>query len=385
MSVWSRGRRRLFSLDEIDRFPGKEAWKNLTVVAVVLILATLTTSILVRLSYNASSAGVVYVLAILLVARYTEGYLWGVLTSLISMLLVNYVFTYPFMSLNFTIEGYLLTFAGMLAASAITSALVTRLKKQSRELRRRDKVLMTAEKETMRANLLRAVSHDLRTPLTGIIGMTCTYLENGEQMSEEEKTVLVSGIKDDANWLLNMVENLLSVTRIREGDVKVNTTPELLEEVVSEAVSRLRKRLPEMNVHVKVPDEVLLVPMDAVLIEQVLMNLLENAVYHSGATDAIELKVERDGETILFHIRDFGVGIAPDRLDSLFDGAGSLKPNSSTDAHKGMGIGLTICKTIVEAHRGKIWVRNCDRGAEFVFSLPYGEETQHEQADASDH
>ncbi len=362
--------KRIFSLDEIDRFPGESPRKNLAVVLVILAVATGLTSILVRLSYNSASAGIVYVLAVVLTARYTEGYLWGVLASLIAMLLVNFAFTYPFMSLNFSIEGYVVTFAGMLAVSAMTSALMTRLKKQSRELRQHDKVLMEAEKESMRANLLRAVSHDLRTPLTGIIGMTNAYLENGEQMTEEMKKTLITGISDDANWLLNMVENLLSVTRIREGDVKVATTPELLEEVVSEAVSRLRKRLPETKICVRVPDEVLLVPMDAVLIEQVLMNLIENAVYHSGTTDAIELTVEKETDRVLFHVRDFGVGIAPDRMESLFDGVGSLKPNGSTDAHRGMGIGLTICKTIVEAHDGVIWAVNREQGAEFIFSLP---------------
>ncbi|MCD8122199.1 MAG: DUF4118 domain-containing protein [Clostridiales bacterium] len=366
--------KRIFSLDEIDRFPGESPRKNLAVVLVILAVATGLTSILVRLSYNSASAGIVYVLAVVLTARYTEGYLWGVLASLIAMLLVNFAFTYPFMSLNFSIEGYVVTFAGMLAVSAMTSALMTRLKKQSRELRQHDKVLMEAEKESMRANLLRAVSHDLRTPLTGIIGMTNAYLESGEQMTEEMKKTLITGISDDANWLLNMVENLLSVTRIREGDVKVATTPELLEEVVSEAVSRLRKRLPETKVCVQVPDEVLLVPMDAVLIEQVLMNLIENAVYHSGVKDAIELTVEKETDRVLFHVRDFGVGIAPDRMESLFDGVGSLKPNGSTDAHRGMGIGLTICKTIVEAHDGVIWAVNREQGAEFIFSLPLATE-----------
>lgn len=164
----------------------------------------------------------------------------------------------------------------------------------------REKLLMEAEKETMRANLLRAVSHDLRTPLTSIIGMADTILTDRERLTESEKSYMVKNISEDANWLLNMVENLLSVTRIRVGDTRVTTNPEPLEEVVSEAVRKLRKRLPQAKVHVRVPDEFLMVPMDAILIEQVIINLLENAVYHSESEDPIDFYVEKQGKRPFF-------------------------------------------------------------------------------------
>lgn len=244
-------------------------------------------------SKNTTSVAIIYVLVVMLVARYTTGYVPGILASVVGVICVNYVFTYPYMHLNFTIDGYPITFMGMIVVSLITSTLTTQFKRQSQILNEREKLLMEAEKETMRANLLRAVSHDLRTPLTSIIGMADTYLEQGDRLTEEEKSDMVKGINEDANWLLNMVENLLSVTRIRVGDTKVATNPEPLEEVVSEAVLRLRKRPPQANVRVKVPEEFLMVPMDAVLIEQVIMNLLENSVYHSGVETAIDCFVEK--------------------------------------------------------------------------------------------
>ena len=145
----------------------------------------------------------------------------------------------------------------------------------------KDKLLSETEKEKMRANLLRAISHDLRTPLTGIIGASSSYLDSNELLTDEEKIAIVNHIHEDANWLLNMVENLLSVTRIQGQTSTVKKTDESVEEVVSAAINRLKKRLPNASVGVSVPDELLILPMDAILIEQVLLNLLENAIVHS--------------------------------------------------------------------------------------------------------
>lgn len=168
------------------------------------------------------------------------------------------------------------------------------------------------------------------------------------------------------------------MTRIRVTDTHVNTSPEPLEEVVAEAVQRFRKRLPQGKVDVRVPDEFLMVPMDATLIEQVIINLLENAVYHSGTDEPIEFYVEKRNDCVAFHIRDYGKGIDPERLKTIFDGAG-IEPNASGDSHKGMGIGLTICKTIINAHNGTIEAANRLKGAEFIFTLPLEEDEEYDK------
>lgn len=338
----------------------------------IFVIATLLAVAFFHYSRNSTSVAIIYVLAVMLVARYTSGYVPGVVASFLGVACVNYVFTYPFMHLNFSIDGYPVTFVAMAVISGLTSMLTTQFKKQNQILNEQEKFLMEAEKETMRANLLRAVSHDLRTPLTGIIGMADAYLADSGRLTEDEKSYMVRSISEDANWLLNMVENLLSVTRIRVGGTRVNTSPEPLEEVVSEAVQRLRKRLPQAKVQVQVPEEFLMVPMDAMLIEQVIINLLENAVYHSG-TEKIDLYVVREEECVSFHIRDYGRGIAPERLEVIFDGGGT-EGNESGDSHRGMGIGLSICKTIIHAHEGSIHVNNWEQGAEFIFTLPLRED-----------
>ena len=351
---------------------------NITVTVILMTLATVAAYAFFHYNKNSASVAIVYVLAVMLVARYTYGYVPGIVATIIGVGCVNYVFTYPYMKMNFTIDGYPVTFLGMAFVSGITSTLTTRFKKQSLLLNEQDKKIMEAEKETMRANLLRAVSHDLRTPLTAIIGLANAYLEGGNQLTDEEKSDMVKGIQEDAGWLLNMVENLLSVTRIRVGGARVSTSPEPVEEVVSEAVQRLRKRLPEAVIHVQVPEEFLMVPMDAVLIEQVIINLLENAVYHSGVVADIDFMVEKRNKDVAFHIRDYGKGISPDRLAAIFDGVG-MDTNASGDSHKGMGIGLTICKTIITAHQGTIEACNRSQGAEFIFTLPLGEEQKNDK------
>ncbi len=360
-----------------------ERIQNILITSLFLIGATAASTLLLNLGGDSGNVGIVYMLAIVFISRYATGYIPGIIASLIGVICINYVFTYPYMHLDFTLEGYPVTFAAMLLISGITSTTTTHLKEQNRIINEREKLLMEAEKETMRANLLRAVSHDLRTPLTGIIGASSALLENENTISETEKSQLISNIREDANWLLNMVENLLSVTRIRDTGAQVTKVPEPLEEVAAEAVQRFHKRIPDAVVHVTVPDEFIMVPMDATLVEQVIINLLENAVYHSNSTAPIQLTITVDSGFAWFHVIDQGDGIPQERLDSLFDGY-TTSPNSSGDSHKGMGIGLSICKTIISAHGGIIAASNEVKGAKFTFTLPLGEDI-YEQSNHSYH
>ncbi len=229
-------------------------------------------------------------------------------------------------------------------------------------------ILLETEKEKMRSNLLRAVSHDLRTPLTGIIGSASTLLENGSVIGEDTSKKMLTDIQQDAEWLIHMVENLLSVTRITGGTTTLKKQDEIVEEVVSEAVMRIRKRFPNCKIDVSVPDELLIIPMDATLIEQVLINLMENSIRHSGTPLPVSLRVSKKKTGAMFTISDSGKGIDPARIPDIFDG----KPNKGTsDSSRGLGIGLSICKSIILAHDGKIFAENnSSGGASFTFVLP---------------
>jgi two-component system sensor histidine kinase KdpD len=305
----------------------------------------------------------IFVLAVLIIALCTDGYFYGLLSSLISVLGVNYAFTYPYMVLDFSVYGYPLTFMTMLAVGFAGSTLTTRVKAQ-------EKLRAESEKEKMRANLLRAISHDLRTPLTSISGSISTVLD-GEALTQEQKNELLMDAKQDAEWLCRMVENLLSITRISDGSMaELHKDEEVVEEIFSEVVSNFRKRHSNVHVSVSVPDTMMLLPMDAMLIEQVIINLMDNALTHGKTTTEITLSARFEGEHAVISVSDNGQGIAPPALPHLFDGSLQL---SSPDNSRFMGIGLSVCRTIVEAHGGKITAYNKQGGgACFEFTLPLG-------------
>ncbi|MFA6840782.1 MAG: ATP-binding protein [Sphaerochaetaceae bacterium] len=236
----------------------------------------------------------------------------------------------------------------------------------------RQMIVMEQQKERMRGNLLRAISHDLRTPLTGIIGASSAILDNRGKIDAQDMFHLVSDINTDAMWLLRMVENVLSVTRIdNEAATKLHKSTEPIEEVVSQAVQKTKKHFPACKLQVKVPDEFIMAYMDSTLIEQVVINLIENAIRHSESTEPIEVSVEvSDDNHVQFSVRDHGKGIAAEELPILFEGF-SIRNNEKNDSSRGLGIGLSICKSIILAHGGTISGTNApDGGALFTFNIP---------------
>ncbi|MDD3192813.1 MAG: DUF4118 domain-containing protein [Oscillospiraceae bacterium] len=243
----------------------------------------------------------------------------------------------------------------------------------------RQQMVVEKQKEQMRGNLLRAISHDLRTPLTGILGASSAILENGERIAPQGRRQLIQDIHEDADWLLRMVENVLSVTRIGQGAPNLRKVPEAVEEVVAQAVNRCRKRLPGLSLTVRVPDEFIMAPMDGTLIEQVLINLIENAYKYGRSTQPIEVTVCAAGKNAQFVVRDHGPGIAPERLPAIFEGFLG-RDGQDADSSRGLGIGLSICRSIITAHGGDILAENgADGGAQFTFTLPLEEETPYAQ------
>lgn len=347
------------------------SFKDFLVTFGVYVAATLIAFFFNRTASDPTlNIAMLYTVGAFVAARYTDGYFYGILYAFVAVISVNYFFTYPYGNIDFSMQGYQVTFIGMLVISIITSISSTVLKAQQELLSKQDKELMEAEKEKMRANLLRAVSHDIRTPLTGIIGNSQSIIDDPAATDEEEKVRIVTNIDREAKWLLSMVENLLSVTRIDEKSSKVKKSPEIVDEVVSTAVSQFRKNFPGQSVRVRVPEEPVMAEMDPMLIQQVLINILNNAKIHSGTKAPIELGVSVEDEDVLFSIRDYGKRIPRDRLENIFDGGGFGTEENSADSTRGMGIGLSICKTIIDAHDGTIEAVDHEDGVEFVFTLP---------------
>ena len=337
----------------------KRFWINLGVTAGLLLSATLSSLALGGLIGGTSNAQMLFLLAVLLVSRFTDGYLWGVAAAIVSVPLVNYMFTYPYFSFNLSISGYLLTFLTMMAVSLSVSVLTARIKQQ-------EQIRLEAEKEKLRANLLRAVSHDLRTPLTSIVGATGAILDNA--LPPEKQRELLADVNADAQWLLRMIENQLAITRIQGDAAPLHTETEVVEDVLAEAAIKFQKHFPDIRVDMGLSDDILLADMDAVLIEQVVLNLLENAVYHGKHTTRIRLSAARQGHFVLITVSDNGAGIPRDKLPKLFS---AMPDSASADAQKHMGIGLSVCLSIVRAHGGEMSAMNNDLGGASVsFTLP---------------
>lgn len=342
-------------------------WKpSLSDIMITLVILSMTTAVCIILSDLGDSdifVPLLYVLAVLIVARTTDSYTCSITAAVIAVLGVNYVFTYPYMEFNFSISGYPLTFVVMLAVAISTSTLTIHIKQQQL-------INFENEREKVRANLMRAISHDLRTPLTSIIGSLGAVVDRDE-LSDDKKRELLLEARSDAQWLLRMVENLLSVTRVESKEAQIAKTPEAAEEVVSETVTKFKKNFPNIHISVSVPTDVLFVPMDAMLIEQVMANLLENAVIHGENTKNIQLVVTKTEKEAIFSVADDGCGIAPDALPRLFTDYFDRTKNLYYREKRNMGIGLSVCQTIINSHGGKISASNlADAGAQFTFTLP---------------
>lgn len=346
-------------------------WFNCLVTVSILGIASGICFFLQQLVTTDTHVPLIFVLAVLFIARFTQGYLYGIVASVLAVVGVNYVFTYPYFKVDFTIMGYPLTFFAMLAVAVCVSALVTQIKQQ-------EQIRLEIEKEKMRGNLLRAVSHDIRTPLTSIVGSASAVIDNYELLSDERKLELTRDIKEEAQWLVRIVENLLSVTRISGDNTDITTNLEAVEEIAGSAVAKFQKRFSGVDVTVNIPDEVLLVPMDAILIEQVIVNLLENSALHGKKTSRIEIHITKGNGYVLFTVEDDGAGIREAALPFIFEGGLHAQENEESDSRRNMGIGLSVCMSIVKAHKGDMKAENRpEGGARVMFTLPMEKEQEY--------
>ena len=462
-------------------------------LSIVLIAAATAVGTLFRAAgFPETNIVIIYMLAVLLCARFTTGFVYGLAVSVIATAAFNFFFTAPYHSLQVYDPDYLVTFAVMTTVSLLTSALTSRVKKSVLEIALREKetqalyvltnrlsetesteeiarvtvesirdVFQTraeliwfddsgisetaltqrledtdgdcltdgenciwpingresrlgllripaeagqqlgknqkkllwsmlecaalavdqfraaqerlryreeSEHERYRGNLLRAISHDLRTPLSGIMGTS----EMIRDMSREDdpRHALAQGIWNDADWLRSLVENILNLTRLEDGRLVLQKQPEAVEEIIANALEHIAKRAPEREIGVDIPEDLLLVPMDARLIVQVLVNLLDNAIKHTAPEREIRIAVQRDGTDAVFCVADRGDGISPEDLPYIFRTFYTSRHNRA-DAKRGIGLGLAICDAIVKAHGGTIWAENrTDGGALFRFTLP---------------
>lgn len=244
--------------------------------------------------------------------------------------------------------------------------------------REKEEASIQAKNEKLRANLLRAISHDLRTPLTSISGNASNLISNGENFDYETKKSIYTDIYDDSMWLINLVENLLAVTRIEEGQMNLHLSAELMDEVITEALHHVNRKSAEHFITVESTEDYILAKIDAKLIVQVIINIVDNAVKYTPKDSSITISTEKRNNQVVVQIADDGPGISEEAKQHVFDMFYS-GANQIADSRRSLGMGLALCKSIVNAHGGEISVlNNHPKGTIFTFTLPAGEVQLHE-------
>ena len=232
-------------------------------------------------------------------------------------------------------------------------------------------IQMQVETERLRNSLLSAISHDLRTPLATIIGSASTLLENDGHLQAQDKLDLSRVIVDEAERMSNLISNILDMARLDAGVVELNKQWHPLEEIIGTVLTRLHKQLADRPVKVKLPSGIPMVLADAVMIEQVLINLLENAIRYTPQNSELDITAELSAHSVEISVADYGAGIPKGREEQLFEKFYQARHEA---AQSGVGLGLAICRAIVEAHGGTISARNkTGGGAVFTFMLPITE------------
>ena len=248
----------------------------------------------------------------------------------------------------------------------------------SRNTAEKEEAKLQAESEKLRANLLRSISHDLRTPLTAISGNASILLSDSENLDSNSRKQMYGDIYDDSAWLHNLVENLLAVTKIEEGRMELKTQPQLAEEIVSEAMQHISRKRSEHTITVTHEDELLMAQCDARLIVQTIINLVDNAIKYTPVGSHIWVSTRWEESMAVFTVADDGPGIPDQEKKQIFQmfytGATAI-----ADSRRSLGLGLSLCKSIVTAHGGTISVSdNQPVGTVFTFTIPAGEVEVHE-------
>lgn len=351
------------------------------ILALIMILAL----VLWQFGIGRENILMLFGVGVLLVVYFTNGYQYGIIASIVSLMIFNYRYTVPVGTFLVSESDDFIILIFFLIFSLITSNLASRFQKQLEVAKRneqlakelsleQERIQFAMEKEQMRSSLLRSISHDLRTPLTGISGASNLIVEAAGKLDVESIRSLARDINEQTDWLIQLVENILNMTKIESGNLLPEKKPEAAEDVINNAVTYVKSRLKQRRLLVVIPDEVIFAPMDGKMIVQVLVNLLDNAIKHTQEDGWISVNAWKEEDKVWFSVTDNGSGIQEQYLDIIFEEFVTFRPGSQ-DTGKGIGLGLTICKAIIAAHGGQIQGENMkDGGAKFSFWLPAGKD-----------
>ena len=339
------------------------AWRDSLMSACILAGCSLIGFVFHSLGLSEANIISIYILGILFIASITSHWKYGAISSVVGVLLFNCLYADPIFNFYVYDMQYAITMVVMLIASLITNYIMTSFRHQlDREMALHslnERIAREAEAERLRANLLRTISHDLRTPLTSISGNADILLSNEEKINPDLRKQLYQNIYNDSEWLINLVENLLFVTRIDNGAMSIHTESEVLQEIIPEALNCLARRAKEHNISLELPDELLAVEIDARLFMQVIINIVDNAIKYAPIRSDIKIRAfQRDSQAVV-EVADTGCGISDEDKQKVFEMFYTTNKRSG-DSRRGIGLGLPLCQSIVHAHGGTIHIADND-------------------------
>lgn len=311
-----------------------------------------------------------YLLAVVAVAlRFSRGA--AAAAAVLCVLAFDFVFVPPYLSFAVHDAQYLVTFSIMLAVGLVISGLAEAAR---REEQARAELAAHAEAERLRSTLLSSISHDLRTPLAVMSGASSSLVESGERLTPAERRALAESIYQQSRSMAEVMGNVLQMTRLETGAIVLKRDWASLAEIAGSALDRLAARLRDHRVMLDLPGDLPLVRVDAILVEQALCNLLENAARHTPAGTLVRLRAARRGAELTVSVEDFGAGLAPQEFERVF---AKFHRGADEGAAGGIGLGLSICRAVVQLHQGRIWAEQLPGGGTaFRFALPLEEAPQ---------
>lgn len=337
----------------------------------VLISMILLSFTFDKLNIKNENSLMIFLTGVLIIVIETGSYLAGFITSIFCIFFYNYFFTAPYHSFLIYDINNIISLIIFFIVSFIAGIIASKMKQQIVLTSKLEKAQAEVEKEKERSILLRSISHDLRSPLTGIAGSSSFLADNYDSTSKEDAVALLRDMENDSQSLTRMIENLLNMTRIQEGMLAIQKKNEVLDDIISESVSRVVKKNCTHKVTIDSASEILVVPVDSRLMIQVFSNLIDNAIKHTPESSTITIKsvLSEDKKNAIVSVKDNGKGILSGMEEKIFD---TFKTGiSQGDKGRGLGLGLSICKTIVKAHGGIIKASNAkEGGAVFVIALP---------------
>ncbi len=338
----------------------------------IFVFCTLFCYFLSWLKINDLNFLIVYVLGVILTAVLTKSYIHSLLLSILSVIGYNFFFTIPKYTFQFNDPTYAITFILMLIINLIISLVMFQLKHRYEVIMKlqNEKFLLKkeSEKEQVKVTLLQSISHDLRTPLTAIKDGADLILSN-ENMEKADQHMILSDISEKSLWMMCVIENLLAITRINSDKLTVNKKNEVVDDVILQSVRAVNGIIGDRKIHYDLPQNVLLTPMDSILITQVLVNILNNAIKHTKNDGNIWIKVWNTGKNTVFRIVNDGDLINDIDLPHIFE-----LYYTTGDINKNAGIGLAVCQLIIRAHEGTIEAYTLNGMVCFEFSLPLNSE-----------